>query len=74
MKKNKKNGVIIEEFICYGLHTFIDGVYKYTMNDIDGGEYTGRFKWESDNYSSPWYTYKTAPRWLKKLCKQIFDD
>ena len=71
MRKLKRpDGVLFEEHKTYTAHVFEDGNLSFRDNDPSEGEYTGRFCFVFDGKTSPWYTRKTAPKWLLALYEE----
>lgn len=61
----KRNGEVVEEFMCYSRHLIENGIVIDHLNDTDSGHYTGVFWFEYlDGRKTKRYTRKTAPKWL----------
>jgi hypothetical protein len=72
MKRMKRpDGAVVEEFITSSWHVFEDGKLVFRDHDPSDGGYTGRFcfKYKNGKYT-PWYTEKTAPKWLAELYEE----
>lgn len=72
----RPDGWLVEEYVTSSAHRFHDGRLVGHHNDAGMGWYTGRFCFEfADHHRpTPWYTTKTAPRWLRALYAEATTD